>query len=71
LGGWVSAFVRAAAVTAIQNLVPVFGPAFAPNHGAATNQTGFLWQTLFVAFESGGLGHLDFLLFAMRDKRKN
>jgi hypothetical protein len=71
LKGWLSAFVRAAAVAAIHNLLPVFGPAFAPNHGAATDQTGFLWQSLFVAFESGGLGHLEFLIFAMRDKRKN
>jgi hypothetical protein len=51
-------------------LVPVFGPAFAPNHGAAANQAGFLRQALLVAFESGGLGHLDFLLFARRDKLK-
>jgi hypothetical protein len=70
LEGWGSALVSAATVTAIQDLVPVFGPAFAPNHGAAANQAGFLRQALLVAFEAGGLGHIYFLIFAMRDKPK-
>jgi len=47
-----------ATVTAVQHAVPVFGPAFAPTHGPATNGARFLRQILFVPLKTRGFGHV-------------
>ena len=57
MGGFGLVFVAPAAFAAVQHAVPIFGPAFAPSHGAATNGAGFFRQMLFVTFETRGFGH--------------
>ena len=46
-------FFLAASVRAVQHLVPVFGPGFAPRHISPAHGAGFAGQALFVAFETG------------------
>ena len=50
--------VGSAAVAAIQHVIPVFGPAFAPAHGPATDGARLLRQILFVPFNTRGFGHV-------------
>ena len=42
----------AAGLGAVQDLVPIFGPRFAPRHVAPAGFAGFAGQALLVAFEA-------------------
>jgi hypothetical protein len=46
-------FVFATSLRAIQNLIPVFGPSFAPGHVAPAHSAGLAGKALFIALERG------------------
>ncbi len=46
-------FVFAAGLRAVQHLIPVFGPSFAPGHVAPAHGAGLAGKALFVALERG------------------
>jgi hypothetical protein len=52
IGGLPAAsFIFSASLRAIHDLIPIFGPSFAPGHIAPAHGAGLAGEALFVAFE--------------------
>jgi hypothetical protein len=49
----VARFIFSTSLRAIQNLIPVFGPGFAPGHVTPAHRAWFAGKALFVALERG------------------